>query len=209
MEIDIKDEHLKQLLEVKLRQLDLEMTREKERVETEFITHSRPTSSGFFSRALGLVEVEFSNKKQELILEFQQKDKEKQTQQLPESSVKFQNESLFMLLPDGTTGTITFSSKRGARDMLEVFEIMFGLWKLNAELNGGWWKVVVTKDQLRQGLQAKGKSNISDSFLKDTIGNIRKFKIEQSNLSSYASIGYYDRKLGGWPFKIKVPQQSN
>lgn len=197
MEIDIKDEHLRQLLTVKLQQLDLEMQREKERVET----------SGAGHRALGLIEVDFSLKKREVTLEYQQRDKEKQTQGLPESFVKFENDSLVMRLSDGSTGTINFSSKLGGKDMLSLFAVMFGVWKQQAKFNDGWWEALVTKEQLRGGMQESAKRG--DSFLKDTIGNIRKFKLEKSIISNYVSIGYYDRKLGGWPFKIKVPQENN
>lgn len=121
-----------------------------------------------------------------------------------EKVVRFENNSFTMRLLDGSVSAVNFSTKNGTNnDMLDIFDIMFGLLKQEPELIDGWWEVRITKDQLRRELQKKGKISVSDNFLKDTIGNIRNTKVKPSGLSGYISIENFDRKNKNWPFKIK------
>lgn len=115
----------------------------------------------------------------------------------------FENDSLIMELPDGSPAPIVFSTRSGNRDMLSIFEIMFDQWKNSAELRNGWQEVIVTKDTLIGELARKGRTDISGTWIKDTISNIRNTKIKTSKLNNFVSLGYFDSKTKGWPFSIK------
>ena len=121
------------------------------------------------------------------------------------SFCRFENDSFIMQLTDGSPATIDFNSRSGNRDMLSIFEVMFEQWKNSAELRNGWKEVIVTKDTLISGLAKKGRVDISGNWIKNTISNIRNLKIKPSKLNNLVSVGYFDRKTKGWPFRIKKP----
>lgn len=116
---------------------------------------------------------------------------------------RFENNSLILELPDGSSAPIDFHSKRGNKDMLDVFEATFDYWQESAELKNGWLEATITKAELKKKLINKGKKDISDNWLKNTISNIRNTKIKQSKLSNLVAFGYFNRRDNGWLFRIK------
>lgn len=119
--------------------------------------------------------------------------------------IRFENNSLFMQLPDGSEGTIDFKTKRQNNDLIDIFETMFSYWKKLSGLENGWLEVRVTKSMLKDGLEKKGRKDYSDTWIKNTISNIRNTKIKNSSLENLVSIGYFNNKEKSWPFRIKKP----
>lgn len=116
---------------------------------------------------------------------------------------KFENNSFIMYLPDGTQASIDFADIRGRRDMLDMFGVLFSLWKERGQLEKGWVWVAISKKDLREGLAVKGRRDIADNWIRNTLSNIRKYKIKPSKLNNHINLGYYRRKAGIYPFLIK------
>ncbi len=116
---------------------------------------------------------------------------------------KFENDCFFMKLNDGTDGSINFTDKRGNKNMLILFEVFFNYWNEFGKINDSWIEVKMTKDEIRKRLTEKGKKDVTDNWIKDTINNIRNIKIKESKLKGYISFDYYDNTAKMYPFKIK------
>ncbi len=119
------------------------------------------------------------------------------------SFCKFENDSFFMKLNDGSDGSINFTVKRGNEDMVTLFAVFFDHWKSFGEKDNGWIVVKMSKDEIKKRFAEKGKKDISDNWIKDTVSNIRNIKIGPSKLNGYLSFDYYDRKANVYPFRIK------
>lgn len=119
------------------------------------------------------------------------------------SFCKFENDSFFVKLNDGSDGSINFTDKRGKKDMVTLFAVFFDYWKSFGEKDNGWIVVKMSKGEIKKRLAEKGKKDITDNWIKDTISNIRNIKIGPSKLNGYISFDYYDRKANVYPFRIK------
>lgn len=115
----------------------------------------------------------------------------------------FENNSFMMYLHDGTPASINFTDVRGNGDMLVLFEVLFNLWRTKGRLYKGYIWVLVSKADLREQLAKKGRQDVTDAWIRNSLNNIRKFKINPSILKEYIVIGYYNRKAGVYPFGIK------
>lgn len=126
---------------------------------------------------------------------------------LDKKFVSFENDSLIMQLPDGSPAPIDFNTKRGNKDMLNVFEIIFEHWRTakETEFRDGWWVVSITKGMIRVGLEKKGKKDLYPKFIINNISYIRNLKIKPSKLSGLVELSYHNRKIDGWVFRIKKP----
>ena len=116
---------------------------------------------------------------------------------------RFENDVLIITLLDGTPKTIDLSTRRGSKQMRDLFEMLFDYWRKNGETESGWIKVVVPRNEIRKFLSAKRKETITDRWINDTASNIRKSKIRPNDLEGYIVIGEFDKKQDGYPFKIK------
>lgn len=113
-----------------------------------------------------------------------------------------ENNNFHILRNDGTEGIMKFADEKGKEDMLNLFESIFDYWKENGKEEDGWIKIVTTRDEIRKRLKDKGLGDVTNDWISDTISNIRKNKIT-SDVRGYVSFDYFDRKLQGFPFKIK------
>lgn len=118
---------------------------------------------------------------------------------------RFENNSLIVELPDGSSAPIDFNTRSGSRGMINVFEIIFEHWRTSkeTELKDGWLETLVTKEIIRSGLEKKGKKDLHSKFITNNISYIRNLKIKQSELSGVVRISNFNPKIDGWLFGIK------
>lgn len=106
--------------------------------------------------------------------------------------VKYENNTLFLTLIDGTQSTIDFESQRGNNSMLCLFNVLYENWKRDSSKP-------LTKNQIRVALLDEGLDIglfNQEAWLSTTVSNIRK-KIQGKQLQDFVKIEY-KRKARGY-----------
>ena len=116
---------------------------------------------------------------------------------IEEKFCRFENNTLFLRLNDGTEKSISFETRRKTKYMLILFEILYKHWQKIG--NKPLKKYEIRRRMIDEGIQRE----INDEFIKDTVSNIRT-KIETAKLSDCVSIEY-KRSSDGYSLNIRKP----
>lgn len=111
---------------------------------------------------------------------------------------RFENNTLFVTLSDGSEKSIVFDTREETKYMLILFQILYRHWQVNGSDH-------LPKVEIMVRMRKAGVQEDRETFLKDTVGNIRGSKINPVGLSKYVVI-HYDRKVKGYALIINPPQ---
>lgn len=108
---------------------------------------------------------------------------------------------------DNTYAVINFYPQEGeGSSPFYLFSAFVKILKNKGGRNGSWLEAIITKKEITETLKELNCPNIDDvneNWLKNTKGNlIKKIPKEYKKI---IKIDYYDRKLGGYPFALKLP----
>lgn len=107
-----------------------------------------------------------------------------------------------MRLSDGSLESISLTDVEGKNNMRDLFEILFEHWNQFGETANSWTVNVMTKEEIKNALAKKGRREITDKWIKDTVSNIRRVKIKPSRLKGSIEI-IYNKEVAGYGLKIK------
>jgi hypothetical protein len=111
---------------------------------------------------------------------------------------RFENNTLFVTLADGTEKAISFDARQETRYMFVLFQVLYKHWQTNKS-------EPISKNEMRRKLTKERLGrDITDKFIKDTIANIRTSKIKPVGLSDIVKITF-DTKQQGYSLAILPP----
>lgn len=111
---------------------------------------------------------------------------------------RFENDTLFITLLDGTKKSLPLATRRGKTNMLVLFEILYRHWQ-------NFGNRPLEKDEIKRRFkrEVSYRSDVSDNFIGNTITNIRN-KIKSLKLTGIVTIPY-NKQNNGYSLKIEPP----